>query len=122
MASLNIAYEAPDNSGGSNLSARRPIDLAHLSSQTMGDKALECEILRLFARQLRQSMRDISQGEPASVIDAAHRLTGSARAVGAFGVAEAARQIEEKGLDAGRLAALHAAVVDVENFIQGLAR
>lgn len=122
MAALNIAYEAPDNYRGFNPSARRPIDLVHLANQTMGDKSLEVEVLQIFSKTLRQSMRDLAQSSQADASQIAHRMCGSARAVGAFAVSDAARDIEEQGMDAARLAVLHAAVIDVENFIQGLTR
>ena len=51
MAALNIAFEAPDNASGACPSKGRPIDLVFLANQTMGDKALELEVLQVFARQ-----------------------------------------------------------------------
>ena len=51
MAALRIAFEAPDTPGNSAAAGRKPIDFAHLAAQTMGDKALEIEVLQLFARQ-----------------------------------------------------------------------
>ena len=45
------------------LSGKKPIDLAHLSAQTMGDTALEIEVLKLFARQARKAMEEITDGD-----------------------------------------------------------
>ncbi len=38
----------------------RPIDLVHLAKQTMGDKALEIEVLQMFARQARACLQEHS--------------------------------------------------------------
>ncbi len=55
MAALTIAFESPEYPGNSIPSGRSPIDLAHLFKQTMGDTALEIEVLKLFARQARRA-------------------------------------------------------------------
>lgn len=122
MAVLNIAYEAPDNHTGYKPSAKRPIDLVHLATQTHGDKSLEVELLQIFAKLARQSMRDIIAGTGEDPREIAHRLKGSARAIGAFSVSDAADLIETSGADAGRIARLNAAVIDAENFIASLIR
>jgi HPt (histidine-containing phosphotransfer) domain-containing protein len=95
MAALNIAFEAPDNAGGMGPSNGRPIDLVHLARQTMGDKALELEVLQMFARRARVSMKELAGTEGAARAAVAHRLKGSARAVGADAIAAAAGRLEE---------------------------
>jgi HPt (histidine-containing phosphotransfer) domain-containing protein len=122
MAALNIAFEAPENAGGPGLSARRPIDFEHLARQTMGDKALELEVLQMFARQARESMKALADAEGAARAALAHRLKGSARAVGADAVAAAAEALEERPADAAALASVTMAVVEAENFILKLCR
>lgn len=123
MAALNIAFEAPDNSrGGPRPSQARPIDLVHLARQTMGDKALEIEVLQMFARQARGCLQEIASGEADRVQAAAHRLKGAASAVGAFGVSHAAEAMEGAINDAGRVATVGAAVAEAENFILKLCR
>ncbi|MEI2734343.1 MAG: Hpt domain-containing protein [Rhodoblastus sp.] len=75
----------------------RPIDLVHLSRQTFGERDLESELLRLFDRQSRQIVARLTDGPVAEArwrADLAHTLKGSARAVGAFGVAAAAEAYE----------------------------
>ena len=75
----------------------RAIDLVHLSRTTMGDRALEREVLQLFDRQssiLIERMRSVA---PAGVVTLAHTLKGSARGVGAWRVARAAEQLELAG-------------------------
>jgi HPt (histidine-containing phosphotransfer) domain-containing protein len=121
MAALNIAFEAPDNAGGIS-SKVRPIDLIHLARQTMGDKVLELEVLQMFARQARQSMKDISLSEGDARAAFAHRLKGSAQSVGATAVAAAAAALENDPADASAMADVAATVVDAENFILKLCR
>jgi HPt (histidine-containing phosphotransfer) domain-containing protein len=75
-----------------------PIDLVHLSRQTMGDRELELEVLALFERQASHiggKLVTLESGADHLVrADLAHKLKGSARAVGAFAVASAAENYE----------------------------
>jgi HPt (histidine-containing phosphotransfer) domain-containing protein len=75
------------------------IDLVHLSRQTLGDVALENELLRLFVVQAQQYAAWLeaacAPGEALKRADLTHRLKGSARAVGAFPLAQAAELYEE---------------------------
>ena len=70
---------------------QRPIDLVHLARYTLGNKALEREILDLF---VNQSLLILQRLEAASTDkewrDQAHALLGSAKAVGASRVADRA--------------------------------
>ncbi|MFN3892433.1 MAG: Hpt domain-containing protein [Beijerinckiaceae bacterium] len=79
--------------------ADRPIDLVHLSRQSLGDRALEKELLMLFDRQAEQIIArldsEIGNGERKWRRDLSHTLAGSARAVGALRVARAASAYEE---------------------------
>lgn len=122
MAAVSIAFEAPDNSKGPCPSKVRPIDLVHLAKQTMGDKALEIEVLQMFARQARSCLSEIGSGETNRVVAAAHRLKGAASAVGAFRVSELADTLEANMGDAACMAAVGVAVVEAENFILKLSR
>jgi HPt (histidine-containing phosphotransfer) domain-containing protein len=76
-----------------------PIDLVHLSRQTLGDSALEIELLRLFDHQAQQLALRLGppfrQEEGQWRGDLAHTLKGSACAIGAFGVSRAAQAYEE---------------------------
>ena len=86
------------------LPAGRPIDLVHLSRQTLGDRALEIELLGLFEKQAGQIIARLGSGLCGSDSkwrnDLAHTLKGSARAVGAMRVAAAAENYENS-LNAG---------------------
>lgn len=75
------------------------IDLVHLSRQTLGDATLESELLRLFVVQALQYSAWLEEtfapSDAAKRADLTHRLKGSARAIGAFALAEAAESYEE---------------------------
>ena len=75
-----------------------PFDLVHLSRQTMGDRELEQEVLTLFERQAQHIGGRLTSLEAGANhvtrADLAHKLKGSARAVGAFAVASAAENYE----------------------------
>jgi HPt (histidine-containing phosphotransfer) domain-containing protein len=77
----------------------RPIDLVLLSRQSLGDRALEIELLTLFERQAQQIVErfatPLGNGERRWRHDLAHTLKGSALAVGATAVAAAAQIYEE---------------------------
>jgi hypothetical protein len=72
----------------------RHIDLVHLARQSLGDRALETDLLGLFERQALHIITQITASRasdnPKFIGDLIHTLKGSARAVGAIGVAAAA--------------------------------
>jgi HPt (histidine-containing phosphotransfer) domain-containing protein len=70
-----------------------PIDRAHLARMTLGDPGLEREVLAMFAGQ-SASLMDHLAGSPPNAADLAHTLKGSAMAIGAFRVADAADCLE----------------------------
>ncbi len=69
------------------------IDIVHLRQMTLGELSLEREVLSLFADQSRDLM-DRLAGAPSDAPALAHTLKGSARAIGAFAVADAAQSLE----------------------------
>ena len=70
-----------------------PIDLAHLERMTLGDAGLEAEVLAMFSAQSAKLLETLS-GLPAEAASLAHTRKGSARAIGAFAVGEAASRLE----------------------------
>jgi HPt (histidine-containing phosphotransfer) domain-containing protein len=105
----------------------RPIDLVHLAKQTFGERDLEAELLRLFDRQAVQivaRLADTNHGAGRWRADLAHTLKGSARAVGAFGVASAAEAFEQAAVSGADLDAaqhtLATAVAEAQMAIAGL--
>jgi HPt (histidine-containing phosphotransfer) domain-containing protein len=93
LSGFNFALKT----GGDGASAC-PIDLVHLARQTMGDNALEAELLALFDRQAGQIAEKLrrADSDAATIFgpDLAHKLKGSARTVGAHEVASAAENYE----------------------------
>jgi HPt (histidine-containing phosphotransfer) domain-containing protein len=102
-----------------------PIDHAHLRRYTMGSRPLEIEVLQLFAGQAPSTLADLMAAADAKAWHiAAHTLKGSARAVGAFAVAQAAEKAERAGFDhpdrAQMLAAVAVLLDDARAYIDGL--
>ena len=106
---------------------RSPIDRVHLARYTLGNLALEIEILGLFAMQAPQTLEQLRTADTGKAWrDAAHTLKGSARAVGANRVADLATQAETLGVsatEAARTAAigsLRDALEEARHYIDGL--
>jgi HPt (histidine-containing phosphotransfer) domain-containing protein len=79
------------------MTAEPAIDLVHLARQTDADPALEEELLTMFGRQAEAILAQLA-ATPSLSMEAtgniAHQLVGSALAIGAGRVAEAARALE----------------------------
>ena len=102
-----------------------PIDLDHLGRMTLGDAALEREVLAMFAAQT-VGLIDALATLPPEAGALAHTLKGSARAIGAFAVADAAVRLDaamQKGDDpAPALAGLVDAVAEARAAIDAILR
>src|SRR3954452_13875195 len=106
-----------------------PIDFEHLKRMTLGDALLEHEVLAMFAAQSAKLIGMLA-GQPKHVSEEAGALAytvkGSARAIGAFGVADAAARLEavlDGGEDSSReLAELGEAVAVVRAAIEAVLR
>jgi HPt (histidine-containing phosphotransfer) domain-containing protein len=70
-----------------------PIDIVHLRRMTLGDASLEREVLAMFSAQA-VGLAGALAALPSDARALAHTLKGSARAIGAFGVADAAACLE----------------------------
>lgn len=74
---------------------RGPIDRAHLARYTLGSLPLEIEVLCLFANQVPITLGELRLATTDKEWrDAAHTLKGSARAVGAWQIADCAEAAE----------------------------
>jgi len=73
-----------------------PLDFDHLERMTLGEKALEREVLEMFVAQSARLL-DALATLPAETSALAHTLKGSARAIGAFKVAGCAAALETAG-------------------------
>jgi HPt (histidine-containing phosphotransfer) domain-containing protein len=101
-----------------------PIDIAHLKRMTLGDAGLEREVLAMFAGQAVRLIGALAV-QPSDAAEIAHTLNGSARAIGAFQVAEAAEAFEAalRGGEASEeLAALRDAVAQARGAIDAMLR
>ena len=102
-----------------------PIDVEHLRRMTLGDAVLEHEVLALFSAQAVSLVANLT-AIPTDAAAIAHTLKGSARAIGAFLVAEAAAQLEtaiKRGDDPARpLAELDDAVAQARVAIDAILR
>src|SRR6201996_5135952 len=70
-----------------------PIDSGHLDRMTLGDAGLTREVLTMFSAQAAGLIGRL-QSMPPDAPALAHTLKGSARAIGAFHVADAAAELE----------------------------
>ena len=102
-----------------------PIDFEHLGRMTLGDAILEHEVLAMFSAQAVSLMSALAM-LPAAAGELAHKLKGSARAIGAFQVADAAGRLETAVLKGGdpaeALAELDDAVEEARTAIDAILR
>jgi HPt (histidine-containing phosphotransfer) domain-containing protein len=70
-----------------------PIDIEHLRRMTLGDDSLQREVLAMFSAQAVSLIGNLAT-LPKDAGALTHTLKGSARAIGAFGVADAAVRLE----------------------------
>jgi HPt (histidine-containing phosphotransfer) domain-containing protein len=74
-----------------------PLDRCHLAVQTNGDLVLQRDLLNLFIVQAAEfiaHLRALAEVDPSAAGDLAHKMNGSARAIGAFELAAAADELE----------------------------
>jgi HPt (histidine-containing phosphotransfer) domain-containing protein len=102
-----------------------PIDFEHLSRMTLGDAGLEHEVLAMFVAQSTTLVSTLA-AMPADASALAHTLKGSARAIGAFSVADAAARLEAaiaRGFDtSAALAELGETVAEARAAIEAVLR
>ncbi len=98
-------------------------DFDHLKRMTMGDASLEREVLAMFAAQASELIEKIVKMPP-NVDQLAHKLRGSAEAVGAFRIIDAAEWLEnclrDNSDNAEALMTLTDAVLEAREEIDGL--
>jgi HPt (histidine-containing phosphotransfer) domain-containing protein len=116
-----IAFAMPGGEGAAAPRAR-PVDLAHLARQTLGDRALEQEVLKLFLHQAVIVRDQIADADARERLRLAHNLKGSARGVGAFAIADCVAEIETRPDDKRLLARLSTLIDEVSDFIAAISR
>jgi HPt (histidine-containing phosphotransfer) domain-containing protein len=70
------------------------LDTDHLGRMTMGDTALEREVLQLFDHQTAMLAERLHDAPATVAASCAHTLKGSARGIGAWRLAQVAEQLE----------------------------
>jgi HPt (histidine-containing phosphotransfer) domain-containing protein len=102
-----------------------PIDIEHLGRMTLGDASLEREVLAMFSAQAA-SLLSMLATLPPDVGALVHTLKGSARAIGALGVADAAARLEAAMQNGGdqthALAELAGAVTQARAAVEAMLR
>ena len=102
-----------------------PIDIEHLQRMTLGDASLEREVLTMFSAQAAGLIGRLA-ALPADAAALAHTLKGSARAIGAFAVADAASDLEaalQQGGNASQaLTELKAAIAQARMAVDAILR
>lgn len=124
MALPNIMSSPVAVPGGekSPAASARPIDMAHLSRQTLGDRAIEQEVLAMFVQQATTVRDRIALAAPAERVLLAHGLRGSAGGIGAFALAECATAIEHDPHDKAMIRRLADRIDEVRDFIASISR
>jgi hypothetical protein len=100
----------------------RPIDLAHLSRQTLGDRAVEEEVLSLFMHQTATVHDKIRAAGAEERRRLAHGLRGAALGIGALAVAEAASAVEAEPGSRALVNSLSRRIEEVREFIAAISR
>ena len=119
----NPVFASPDLTSCALRGDKRPVDLAFLARQTGGDRALEEEVLRLFAKQASLIGNELRSHKDIELRKRnAHTLKGAARAIGAFGLADRAMQIENEPESQAPVTALLREVETVRDYIASLLR
>lgn len=117
----SVAFSMPGGEASGPIRAR-PIDLAHLARQTMGDRGLEQEVLSLFVQQVRQAGDRIANAAPDECRQLTHSLIGSARGVGAFAIADCATAINAQPDDDKAKRKLGRLIDELCDFVAAIAR
>ena len=97
-----------------------PVDLEHLARQTLDDKEVQREVLKMFVDQIAVALSSIEALGEKDRFALAHSLKGSARSVGAFALADCAEQIEQDPQDLSAILGLRLRAAEVCAYIEGL--
>lgn len=100
----------------------RPVDMAHLSRQTMGDRSLEQEVLALFVQHALSVRDKIANADIHERLLLAHGLKGSARGIGAFAIADCVTEMERRPEDNSIIKRLGTLIDEVRDFIAAISR
>ena len=83
----------------------RAIDLVHLAKQTLGDRNLEQEVLRIFQQASNAYLQGIRDAQSHDELKLnLHSLKGASAGIGANGIAEVVRNAEAEFRETGNVA------------------
>lgn len=89
-----------ENKTGHGGCIKKPIDLVHLATQTLGDQELESEILGMFLSQSAGYLNEFLKADGMEARKrAAHKIKGTARGLGAWDLASIAEQAETESFE-----------------------
>lgn len=120
-AQQSVAFSRPGGESGETSQAR-PIDMAHLARQTMGDRALEQEVLGMFVQQMVAIRDGMAEAGPDERRRMAHTLKGAACGVGAFAVADCVAELEKDPSRDEPVEGLSGLVDEVRDFVATIYR
>jgi HPt (histidine-containing phosphotransfer) domain-containing protein len=100
--------------------AQDAIDIAHLKQQTFDDPDLQREILEIFQSQAPVLLAALAASDGGSRSEIAHRIKGSALAIGANGLADAADKLETTPDDAAHLKGVRNAMAATDEAVARL--
>lgn len=96
---------------------KRVIDLVFLAKQTLGDRGLEQEVLRIFERVVNTYMTGVKNAQSEAELKVnLHSLKGASAGIGAHGLADVARAAEEELRESGKLSS--EAISDLEMMVE----
>ena len=101
---------------------RRPVDLAHLARQTLGDRGARAGGAAAVRAAGAVGARPDRRCGPGERLRLAHGLKGSARGVGAFAIADCVAEIEKQPEDRQLLKTLSTLIDEVRDFIAAISR
>lgn len=107
-------------------SRRGPIDLVHLANQTMGDRGLELEVLRMFDATVRSYFARLEESTTVEELTRhLHTIKGAAAGIGAVAIrdlaAAAERDLREgQAVNPERIDDIEMAVVECSAWIEGV--
>jgi HPt (histidine-containing phosphotransfer) domain-containing protein len=116
-----MAFSMPGGEASDRRRAR-PIDLAHLSRQTMDDRELEREVLGLFVDQAQTVKRQLENSDVKERLFLAHSLKGSSRSVGAAAIADCCGALEKNPTDKVTVARLKRLIDEACDFVASIDR
>jgi HPt (histidine-containing phosphotransfer) domain-containing protein len=102
------------------LSTGPAIDRQKLDDQTFGDREIRREILGMFRAELPALLQALSATSGNARSEIAHRLKGSALAIGGMALAKAAAELDSAPAGPGLLDAVEQAAADVSRDIEAL--